>query len=436
MASFDGPVDRSRKVASEHRGRIVFDEGDRFEKIFLDPAECSEELANLRRLDAMGIATPEIIAATETTLITRTMQAQPLDRVIATEWRSMPRGRRNEIIEAVAEVCRKVRDAGCDWPDLVTYHLYIGDGPIRVLDPARLRKGKFDVSPLAYSCDEPTVTRTDRLRFWRAYAGDAPLPRLRRIGHRGRFRPYRWVPQRGEMIEVPPWDRFVRFADVPYGSADEIANHPDLKPWRTLADRTNATLGDLFVKITADPDEARREWEAHQMLMGAGFRVPRPAVGGVLADGRGLFSTLRLQGVYPMDSVWETLDPRKAVVAAADLARWLHTGGLVHKDLYLCHLFVPKGGDRVTLIDLARVTKTRSRRLRIKDLAALLHSAKDLCSRTDLWRGLKRYGGNKRLARSVIRKERRMARHVPRNIQDGTHRPYRPEPRGHEGGDA
>jgi len=427
MAAFAGPVDRSRKVASEHRGRIVFDEGDRFEKIFLDPRECAEEIGNLRRLEAAGVGIPEILEATGTTIITRTMDARPLDRLIAAEWQAMPRARRNALIADVAEVCRKVRDAGYDWPDLVTYHLYIGEGGIRVLDPARLRKGKLELSPLAFSCDEPTVTRSDRLRFWRAYAGDARPPRLRRIGHRGRFRPYRWVPQRGEMIEIPSWDRYVRAADVPYSSADEIANHPDLKPWRTLADRTNATLGDLFVKITTDPEEARNEWDGHQMLIGAGFRVPQPAVGGVLADGRGLFSSVRLKGVYPMDSVWDTLDRRKAVIAAADIARWLHAGGLVHKDLYLCHLFVPKGGDRVTLIDLARVTKTRSRRLRIKDLAALLHSAKDLCSRADLWRGLKRYGGDKRLARSVIRKERRMARHVPRNIRDGTHRPYRPE---------
>ena len=112
--------------------------------------------------------------------------------------------------------------------------------------------------------------------------------------------------------------------------------------------------------------------------------------------------------------------------AAADIARRLHAGGLVHKDLYLCHLFVPKGNYDVTLIDLARVTRSRSRRLRVKDLAALLHSAKDLCTRTQLWRGLRRYGGDKRLARSVIRKERRRAKHVPRNVQDGTHQPYRP----------
>ena len=105
----------------------------------------------------------------------------------------------------------------------------------------------------------------------------------------------------------------------------------------------------------------------------------------------------------------------------------MHVSGLIHKDVYLCHYFVAKGGDEFTLIDLARVTKTRSRRLRIKDLAALVHSAQGLCSRTDLMRGLKRYGGDKRLAKSVLKKARRMAKHVPKNVQDGTHVERRPE---------
>ncbi|MHC4938355.1 MAG: lipopolysaccharide kinase InaA family protein [Planctomycetota bacterium] len=426
MASFAGPVDRSRKVASEHRGRIVYDEGDRFEKVFLDVKERDEELENLRKLEAAGVAVPEILETGGATIVTRTMKARPLDELIAREWGGMSRADRNRLIGQVAEVCRKVRDAGYDWPDLVTYHLYVGDGPIRVLDPARLRRGKLELTPLFYSCEEPTVTRTDRLRFWRAYAGDAKPPRLRRIGHRGRFRPYRWVPQRGPIVPVPSWARFVNAIGAPYKSADEIAKHPDLKVWRRLHDRVNATIGELFVKITNDPEEAEREWSNHQLLLGVGFRTPRPAVGGLLEDGRALFSTVKLKGLYPMDEVWKTLDPKQAVRAAADIARRLHAGGLVHKDLYLCHLFVPKGKHEVTLIDLARVTRTTSRRLRVKDLAALLHSAKDLCTRTQLWRGLKRYGGDKRLARSVIRKERRMAKHVPRNIRDGTHQPYKP----------
>ena len=39
----------------------------------------------------------------------------------------------------------------------------------------------------------------------------------------------------------------------------------------------------------------------------------------------------------------------------------------------------------------------------------------------DLWRGLKRYGGTKSDARAILRKARRMARHVPKKIKDGSH---------------
>jgi len=426
MASFAGVADRSRKVVSEHRGRIVYDEGDRFVKVFLDAKEHERELRNLRRLKEAGVGVPEILDVRANQIVTARMRARPLDEILAKEWPSLTRPARNRLVLAVAELCRKVRDAGFDWPDLVTYHIYVGDGPLRVLDPARLRRGKLDLSPLYWSCEEPTVSRADRLRFWRAYAGQKAPPRPRAIGHRGRFRPYRWVPQRGPFVAVPSWGRFVNAIHAPYASADEVAEHPDLAVWRTQPDRVNGTLGDLFVKITADADEARREWEAHQLLLGVGFRAPQPAVGGVLRDGRGLFSSVKLKKLYPMDEVWSTLDPREAVRAAADVARRLHAGGLVHRDLYLCHLFVPEGRAEVTLIDLARVTKTTSRRRRVKDLAALLHSARGLCTRTELWRGLKRYGGGKRLARSVIRKARRIAGHVPRNVQDGTHQPYRP----------
>jgi tRNA A-37 threonylcarbamoyl transferase component Bud32 len=426
MASFAGVADRSRRVVSEHRGRIVYDEGDRFVKVFLDDKEHARELRNLRRLEGAGVAVPEILDTRNRSIVTRALRARPLDELIASDWSAMPRAERNRLILQVAALCAKVRDAGYAWPDLVTYHLYVGDGPIHALDPARLKHGRLELSPLYWSCEEPTVSRSDRLRFWRAYAGDEAPPRLRRIGHRGRFRPYRWVPQKGPVVAVPPWAAFVNAVGAPYASADEIAEHPDLKVWRTQDDRVNATLGDLFVKITTDPEEARREWENHQLLLGVGFRAARPAVGGVLRDGRGLFSSVRLEGLAPMDDVWGTLDPRAAVRAAADVARRLHAGGLVHKDLYLCHLFVAKGGRDLTLIDLARVTRTTSRRLRVKDLAALLHSAKGLCTRTQLWRGLKRYGGDKRLARAVLKKERRIAGHVPRNVQDGTHQPYRP----------
>jgi tRNA A-37 threonylcarbamoyl transferase component Bud32 len=410
-----------RPPVSIHKDRKVYDEGDRFLKIFDSERAREVEVERYRWLEGAGVRVPEILESAGQRLVTKRLPGIVLDELIRTRWATMGRGERNEVIRRVAEVCAKIRDGGFRWPDIVTYHFFIAEDEVHVLDPPRLKRGRLDLSPLHWSTDEPTVTKTDRLRFWRAYAGKKPLPRLRRIGHRGRFRPYRWVFQRIDPIPLPPWSAFVNAVDAPFASADEVVKSPRLEIVRELKDRTNALLDGMIVKIVADPREAEAEWENHRALMASGYRVPQPAVGGVTGDGRGLFASVRLEGLHPMDDVWTTLDPKKAVQAMADIARRLHACGLVHRDLYLCHLFVEKGGHQVTLIDLARMTRTLSHRLRVKDLAALAMSAEGLASRTQLWRGLRRYGGDKRLARAVIRKARRMKRHVPRNVRDGTH---------------
>jgi tRNA A-37 threonylcarbamoyl transferase component Bud32 len=409
-----------RRIVSRHADRLVYAHGsDRFVKEFVSRRARDAELKRLWKLKAIGIGVPQVLATPGASIVTARLPGEPLDRLIARRWTSLGRRERNRLIERVAALCRRLRDAGHDWPDLVTYHVFVADDRLYVLDPARLRRGRLDLSPLFWSTDEPSVSRADRLRFWRAYAGPRPPPRLRRIGHRGRFRPYRWIHQRIEPRSCPPWAAFVNAVDAPFDSAEEVARRMSVR--RTLEDRVNGTLDDLVIKITRDPEEARREWENHRLMMAAGFRVPQPAVGGRLPDGRALFSTLRLADLLPMDEVWATLDPRRAVRAMADLARRLHACGLVHKDLYLNHLFVARGGEAITLVDLGRLTKTTSRRLRRKDLAALLLSAQPFCSRAALMRGLKRYGGDRRLARAVLRKAARMARHVPRRVRDGSH---------------
>ncbi len=105
-----------------------------------------------------------------------------------------------------------------------------------------------------------------------------------------------------------------------------------------------------------------------------------------------------------------------------------HAAGFVHRDLYLCHVFVrgaeagypADGGDVFTLIDLQRVFRPRWRRRRwmVKDLAALNFSAPaDRVSRWDRLRFLARYmraferGGPARLlARLIARKTAEIAR--------------------------
>ena len=416
------PRARERVLLSWHRDRRVFRDGGRYVKQFSHKRERDAELRRLFLLKSIGVGVPEILECPGSDMVTAPIPGRPLDEIVAGSWAAMARKQRNRLIERVAALCRRIRDAGFDWPDLVSYHVFVGAEKLYVLDPARLRHGKLDLSPLFWSAEEPTVSHADRLRFWRAYSGPkTPPPRIRAIGHRGRFRPYRWVLARDRVRACPRWDRFVDAGATGFRSADEVADHPDLRVRRELADRTNAELGDLVVKIHRDPEQARREWENHRRMLAAGFRVPMPAVGGVLADGRGLYSTRKLEGLAPLDSVWSGLDARRVVIDVADLARRLHACGLVHKDLYLNHIFAGEEGGDLTLIDLARVEKSRSQRLRIKDLAALYVSARPLVPRTLLLRGLRRYGGDKRLARAVLRKAARMARHVPRKLRDGSH---------------
>jgi len=115
---------------------------------------------------------------------------------------------------------------------------------------------------------------------------------------------------------------------------------------------------------------------------------------------------------------------RNLVQQLAVLVRSLHQAGFRHRDLYLSHVFVDF--DRtpqpcLTLIDLQRVFRPRWRRRRwlIKDLAALHYSSPARAIHaTDRLRFLLTYLDrhrltipDKRLARGILAKTRRIARH-------------------------
>ncbi len=101
-----------------------------------------------------------------------------------------------------------------------------------------------------------------------------------------------------------------------------------------------------------------------------------------------------------------------------------HDAGLAHRDLYLSHIFISHNRDgrpAFRLIDLQRVLRPgwRRRRWLVKDLAALNYSSPaGLISKTDRMRWLRTYlgvrrlgDGHKRLARQVLAKTQRIARH-------------------------
>ena len=108
---------------------------------------------------------------------------------------------------------------------------------------------------------------------------------------------------------------------------------------------------------------------------------------------------------------------------AALVAR-LHNAGLVHRDLYMSHIFIRAKGENdldLSLLDLQRVVQTRWRKWQwiVKDLAALNYSTpSSAATNADRVRWLKLYlaersvSANQRtLIRAVVRKTGRIARH-------------------------
>lgn len=95
---------------------------------------------------------------------------------------------------------------------------------------------------------------------------------------------------------------------------------------------------------------------------------------------------------------------RELIRAVASYIRKLHGAGMVHQDLYLCHLFVrPEDpADSLSMIDLQRIRQLRRvrGRARLKDLAALNYSAEQVgVSRTDRLRFILEYFQRDRLSR-------------------------------------
>jgi hypothetical protein len=116
---------------------------------------------------------------------------------------------------------------------------------------------------------------------------------------------------------------------------------------------------------------------------------------------------------------------RRLIISLAEFIARFHNTGCIHRDLYLCHIFVKFDRDEPSfgLIDLARVIHPRwiRRRWIVKDLASLNYSTPAACAtRTDRLRFLKAYlqhhsndglGDWKSLARAIANKTSRIDRH-------------------------
>jgi hypothetical protein len=235
-------------------------------------------------------------------------------------------------------------------------------------------------------------------------------------------------------------------AEVGLGEAERVFDHPQIRAWRTLADRENATLDAtlsdgrpirLHIKRYAPRrgpglSPAEREARGAMLLDRAGIPTLRLVGWGVLPDGRSFTAAADLAGYTAADKLIEagTVGFDALLEPTADLAAALHDAGLHHRDLYLCHFFAKAEQGQITdirLIDVARVGLLGvllARRWIIKDLGQFIFSTHALGvsdAQRDSW--LARYamrrglGDVARLRRAIDRKVSWIARH-DRRLRD------------------
>jgi len=225
--------------------------------------------------------------------------------------------------------------------------------------------------------------------------------------------------------------------------AEAVFDHPDIRVWRSIADRENCTLDaevdgrrvrwhvKRYTAVrTPGATPAEREVAGVRLLVEAGIPTVPLVAWGVLGDRRSFVIVEDLAGYRPGDKLLETGGGtfEQLLEPTADLAARLHNAGLHHRDLYLCHFFIPRAegaGEPLRLIDCARVKRlprflTRFRWV-VKDLSQFWYSTLKHPEITDDQRlaWLRRYAGKtggdvERLRRSVARKVAWIGRHDAR----------------------
>jgi len=147
------------------------------------PREGPRELEWHLRLAALGVPVPAPAAAGPGFFASEALAgAVPLDDAIR---RGLPAPEKRRLALELAALARRLHDARLCHRDLYLNHVLLGPGGrLHLIDLQRVRRFRLsrwrvkDLAALRASSAIPGVTRADRLRFLRAYAGGRPAARL------------------------------------------------------------------------------------------------------------------------------------------------------------------------------------------------------------------------------------------------------------------
>ncbi len=201
---------------------------------------------------------------------------------------------------------------------------------------------------------------------------------------------------------------------------------------RYTSPAADAPWSGLFARAFSSP--AAREWSVLRRL--ARLRVPAPEPAACLEERSGrrvlraALVTVGLPAEISLQQVIreQPLPPARRQRFARELGRLLramHDGGVNHRDFYLVHIRVGED-DRMYVTDLNRadIRHRVTRRWRVKDVAALLHSAPSQVSATDKARFARAYFGRRLRERrafieAAIRKAARMTARTQKRVAEG-----------------
>ena len=198
----------------------------------------------------------------------------------------------------------------------------------------------------------------------------------------------------------------------------------------TVGDRLKA-----YLRLKRPAPGARQEWHAMWTFTHLGLPGPVPVAwgqdgGSSLVLSEGVSHVMRLSewadrnfGERSHRNTQAIPAKHRIIEEVANIVARMHSAGLHHQDLYLCHFLCgsEQDGLPLTLIDLQRVERHRrlSRKWQVKDLAQLHFSSAQYITRQDIRRFWKVYNSiyhtGKRIIplwHSILRKSERIRRHT------------------------